>query len=384
MKRWQVIGVGLLILLTGAGCKPAVAPTWVLPLAGPEYGALMDAVLDGETILAVGTTNHRHFPPYEGDVLIVRVNAAGEVIWERTWGGDGYEQAWAVSPTAGRDFLVFGETDSQGAGERDFFLMRIDSAGETLWLKTYGGPFREWPFGMLPLANGDALLYGRTQAAADGPEDLYAVRVAENGDVLWEYNVSRPASEIILDALETNGGDLVLCASSDEDPLLIKLTAEGDTVWEVLHELPGWQFGSGIAPAADGDFLVAGFRMVTDGRSHADVWMARFSSNGEMRWETSFGRPGEDDYSHTLRRSSDGDYLIGGLGNGLPLFKVDDTGTVLWESRLNDEAVHVAGTVVETENGRIVVAAAKQIEPGRSYDALLLKLDRNGRLEPLP
>jgi outer membrane protein assembly factor BamB len=382
MKRWQVIGAGLLFFSATVGCESTVAPTWVLSLDGPDYGALMDAVLDGETILAVGTTNHRHFPPYQGDVLIVRVNAAGEVIWERTWGGDGYEQAWAVSPTVGRDFLVFGETDSQGSGDRDFFLMRIDSAGETLWVKTYGGPFREWPFGMLALANGDALLFGRTQGQVGGPEDLYALRVTASGDVVWEYGVSRPANEIIPDALETSSGDLVLCGSSDEDPLLIKLTADGDTVWEVRHELPGWQFGSGIAPAAGGDFLVAGFRMVTDGRSHADVWMARFSSDGEMRWETSFGRPGEDDYAHTLRRSSDGNYLIGGLGNGLPLFKVDDTGTVLWESRISDDAVHVAGTVVEAENGEIVVAAAKQIEPGRSYDALLVKVDRNGRAEP--
>jgi outer membrane protein assembly factor BamB len=384
MKRWQVIGAGLLFVSAGACDRPAVAPTWVLPLAGPEYGSLNDAVRDSETIFAVGTTNHLHFPPYEGDVLIVRADASGEVVWERTWGGDGYDQAWAVASTSNGGFLVLGETDSQGSGDRDFFLMRMDSDGETLWLKTYGTPFREWPFGMLALANGDALLFGRTQSQIEGPEDLYALRVTADGEVVWEYRVSRPASEIILDALETNGGDLVLCASSDEDPLLIKLTAEGGTVWEVRHELPGWQFGSGIAQATEGDFFVSGFRMVTDGSRHADVWLARFSPNGEMRWETSFGRPDEDDYSHTLRRSSDGNYLIGGLGNGMPLFKVDGTGTVLWESRLSDEAVHVANAVIETEDGGIVVAAAKQIEPGRSYDALLLKLDRNGRLEALP
>jgi hypothetical protein len=55
-------------------------------------------------------------------------------------------------------------------------------------------------------------------------------------------------------------------------------------------------------------------------------------------------------------------------------------GTVLWESRLSDEAVHVANAVLETEDGGIVVAAAKQIEPGRSYDALLLRLDKDGKV----
>jgi len=58
-------------------------------------------------ILAVGATNHLHMPPYSGDVLFIKLTLAGDVIWERTWGGDGYEQADAVCTGRGWRFFIF-------------------------------------------------------------------------------------------------------------------------------------------------------------------------------------------------------------------------------------------------------------------------------------
>ena len=370
----------LLVLALEAGCPQRSTETWILPLAGPDRGALMGAIVDGTAILAVGATRHMHMAPYLGDVLMVRTDVQGELVWERTWGGEGYEQAWSIAQAAEGEFFVFGETDSYGAGDRDFFLLRIDAQGNEIWKRTYGTPLREWPFGMLPLADGDLLLYGRTQGEETNTEDQYAVRVSSQGEIVWEYNVPSRQNEIILDALETDVGDLVLCVSRGEDPMLVKLTATGGVVWQKHHELPGWQFGSSIAAAANGELLLTGFKMVTAGSRHADVWIARMTAEGDLISETSIGRPGEDDYAHSLLRLSDGTYLVGGLGRGLPLFKLDEDGSLLWERRLDDNAVYVAGEPVEMEGGEVIVPAMRQLVPGRSYDALLVKVDREGRL----
>ena len=121
----------LTLILLGSLWSPAWQPSgtpsgptnrWFRTFEGSDYGAFFDIILteDGN-ILAVGTTNHLHVPPYSGDALLMKLTLEGDQLWEWTWGGDGYEQAWSVTPADDGGYYVFGETDSYGAGDRDFF-----------------------------------------------------------------------------------------------------------------------------------------------------------------------------------------------------------------------------------------------------------------------
>ena len=132
------------------------------------------------------------------------------MLWEKTWGGEGYEQALSVVPANDGGYFIFGETDSHGAGDRDFFLLKITEDGSEEWFQTYGKANREWPFGMLQLKNGDFLLYGFTESMDEGGRNQYALRVGGDGYVIWEYSSGAPEEELILDALETSDGDLIL------------------------------------------------------------------------------------------------------------------------------------------------------------------------------
>lgn len=361
---------------------PSGPSTWLRVLEGPSYGALFDAVLtDEHHVIAVGATNHLHVPPYSGDALFVNVDAAdGTTVWERTWGGDGYEQAWGIARAADDGYYVFGETDSHGAGDRDFFLLKTSPEGEELWVRTYGTPRREWPFGMLSLANGDLLIYGRTESTGES-EDAYALRIDPDGNVVWEYTVRTALDVIILDALETETGQIILCTAVAEDGALTALGPDGRQLWTQRYELDGWQFASAIEAAEDG-YLLAGFSMIGNGsRRQADVWLAKTSASGELEWQKSFGEPEFDDYAQSLRRVSDKAYLVGGLGRAMPLWKIDGSGNLLWERRLDDSSVYAAEAIIELHDGGFLVSGLKSIVGGRSYDAVLLRTDAEGRID---
>ena len=377
----RLLTVFCLLLFAFALVAASANETWTLPFKGTEYGAFVDATLVGSTLVAVGTTNYRHVPPHQGDALFVWVDLEGHVLSERTWGGEGYEQAWGVDVAPDCGLYIFGETDSLGAGDRDFFLLRTDADGDEVWSTTYGTPGREWPFGMLLLGSGNLFLYGRTDASSGRGEDRYAVCVDPDGRLVWEHTASSQQDEIIVGAVEAANGDIVLSLSCGQDPKLIRLTEQGEIVWEIHYELPGWQFGSSIAQVPSGNFLLAGFCMASGGPRQADVWLARITSSGELLWECSFGRPAEDDYAQSLLRTSDGAYVIGGLGSGLPLFKVNESGELLWEARPAGSNVYAAERVLELEDGSLVVAALEQLIPGRSYDAVLLRVDEQGQLD---
>ena len=359
---------------------PTPAVTWVRTFEGPGYGAFLDVVLtpDGN-YLAVGATNHLHMPPYSGDVLLVKISPHGDVLWEQTWGGDGYEQARAVVPAADGGFFVFGETDSLGAGDRDFLLLKITRDGTQDWVRTYGGTGREWPYGMLLLANGELLIYGFTESAA-GDRDEYALRLETDGTVLWEYTRESPGEDFFLDAFETAEGDLVLTVGIEEDGGLVKLGADGSLLWEMRYELEGWQFASQIAETDDGGFLLAGFSMGSS-PMQADTWIARCDAAGELAWHTTFGDPTFDDYANSLIRLGDGSYLIGAIANGVLLSHMDESGTLLWRrSLLDPQVVYGAMGLLELEEGGYLVAGLIQLVNGRSYDAFLLRTDSEGRI----
>jgi outer membrane protein assembly factor BamB len=379
MKRSRRLVLLIVLSLYGLGAVSAV-DTWVRTFEGADYGAFFAITLtDDEHAVAVGTTNHLHVPPYSGDVLLMKLTLDGNVAWERAWGGNGYEQARSIARVADGGFLVFGETDSLGAGDRDFFLLKIAADGSEEWVEVYGGPRREWPYGMLPLAGGDFLLYGFTTAESEARRQ-YAVRVTSGGALVWEYVAGDADEELILDALQTASGEIVLCLSIDEDGGLVKLNEDGEVQWTHRYELAGWQFPCEIAPANDG-FLLAGFSMSETPSRQADTWLVRCSASGQLQWETAFGDPTRDDYAQELLRLDDGTYLIGGLGNGMPLSCVDQDGNVLWSRVLAGPRVHAVEGLAALDDGGFLVAGFVQIANGRSYDPIVLRTDADGQVD---
>jgi len=395
LKKWRYLPLVFLVLLAGCAsdqardssptappptATPASPKTWVRTFAGDDYGAFFDIALtpDGN-ILAVGTTNHRHVAPYSGDALFVKLTLAGDVLWEQTWGGDGYEQAISVKLAEGGGFYIFGETSSHGAGDRDFFLLKLTENGREDWFHTYGRVRREWPYGMLRLSNGDLLIFGFTEALVGSERDQYAVRVRPDGEVVWEYIGDSAGEDLVLDAVETAGGHLVLVVSVEEDGALVELDAGGNVQWTKRYELAGWQYASQLAQVEGGGFLLAGFSM-SDSPQQADTWLARCSSTGELERETSFGDPAFDDYATSLLGLKDGTYLIGAIANGMLLSRIDQDGNVLWRRSLVGQTVYGAMALAELDEGGYLVAGLIQLVNGRSYDAILLRTDAEGRV----
>ncbi|MEW5870740.1 MAG: hypothetical protein AB1894_15815 [Chloroflexota bacterium] len=179
--------------------------------------------------------------------------------------------------------------------------------------------------------------------------------------------------------------DLVLAVNVQEDGKLVELDADGNLQWEQRYELPGWQYASRVAQTEDGGFLLTGFSMsgwtTSSLPQQTDTWLAGCTSTGELEWETSFGDPSFDDYGTSMIRLSDGTYLIGAIANGILLSRVDESGNVLWRrSLLKQRTVYGSMALTELEEGGYLVAGLIQLVNGRSYDAILLRTDAEGRV----
>ncbi|MFX0099418.1 MAG: PKD domain-containing protein [Candidatus Hodarchaeota archaeon] len=76
------------------------------------------------------------------DTVLVKWDASGNQIWNRTWGDTGQDRSYALWGD-GTYLYMTGETDSYGAGDYDVFLLKYDSNGNKEWNVTWGGLFTE-------------------------------------------------------------------------------------------------------------------------------------------------------------------------------------------------------------------------------------------------
>jgi len=72
------------------------------------------------------------------DFWIVKLNIAGEIIWEKNYGWSMNEEAYAIYERYNGNLLLCGYTESKGNGMYDFWIMELDNQGNQLWEKTIG------------------------------------------------------------------------------------------------------------------------------------------------------------------------------------------------------------------------------------------------------
>jgi predicted secreted protein len=118
------------------------------------------------------------------DMFLVKANSTGDEAWNKTYGGPGYEEAWSVvqtKPDGG--YALGGSTTSYGAGGSDFWLVKTDSNGNTLWNQTYGGARNDTCYSMIQTSDGGYALAGSTASYGPGPLNFWLVKTDQNGAV---------------------------------------------------------------------------------------------------------------------------------------------------------------------------------------------------------
>ena len=77
--------------------------------------------------------------PDNNDAYVIKLDSSGNEVWSETYGGPEKEGAKEIQQTADGGYVFAGFTESSGAGERDFWVVKLDNSGTVTWEETYGG-----------------------------------------------------------------------------------------------------------------------------------------------------------------------------------------------------------------------------------------------------
>lgn len=282
------------------------------------------------------------------DYWVVKFDNAGNQLWQETYGGDSTEAIVDAIETANGDFLLFGYSLSDISGDkteppkgsgRDYWLVRINSSGNLLWEKTYGGDEPDNPASVSALADGGILLSGvsASNISGDKSEDNYGVqnvwllRLDAMGNILWDKTLGGNAAENDGVAIYSNDAIYVVANSSSPvsgtktqpsrglvDMWLTKLDLDGNIIWDKAYGGSLGDASVGISVTGDNELMLTGFSFsntsgekTEDSYGMADMWLVAIDTNGTVLWDKGIGGSLSETATQTIM-VDEGRYIVAG------------------------------------------------------------------------
>jgi hypothetical protein len=296
------------------------------------------------------------FGAVEGDVYLIKTDASGDTLWTRTYGGTDYEIGLSVQQTSDGGYIIVGNTDSFGAGGLDVYLIKTDASSDTLWTRTYGGPGDDLGVSVQQTSDGGYIIAGSTFSFGAGESDFYLVKTDASGETLWTKTYGGTAHDAAFSVQQTSDDGYIIVGQTfsfgagflqQDDVYLIKTDANGDTLWTRTYGGIGSDSGASVQQISDGGYIIAGRTEhivaailefirgdVNFNATNYDVYLIKTDAGGDTLWTRTYGGAILDEASSVQQTSDDG-YIIAGSTNSFGageddfyLIKTDAEGNV--------------------------------------------------------
>ena len=326
------------------------------------------------------------------DFWVLKLDSAGNKLWDKTHGGADNDVAYSIIQTSDGGYAVAGFTDSKGNGNYDFWVLKLDSAGDLVWDKTHGGADNDVAYSIIQTSDGGYVVAGETDSKGSGFYDAWVLRLDSVGDQVWDETYGGNRNDAVEFIIQVSGGYVVAGhtqgnvggADADADVWVLKLDSTGNKLWDKTYGGAGEDAAKSIIEVS-GEYAVAGYTKNT-GVAKNNFWVLKLDSAGNKLWDKTFGGL-DTDSAYSITQTGDGGYVVAGetesYGNGkfdAWVLKLDSAGNKLWDKTFGGSKDDKTNSIIKTSDGGYAVAGytSSKGSADADSDVWVLKLDANG------
>ena len=339
----------------------------------------------------------RSFGAGEDDFWLIKTDEAGSMQWNRTYGGTGSDIAVCLIETSDGGYALVGYTESFGAGSDDFWFVKTDDAGNMQWNRTYGGTKGDYAFSLVETSDGGYTIAGYTRSYGAGRDDFWLIHVDSSGTAEWNRTYGGWDDDGAIFLVHTSDGGYALAGmtesfgyGSDRDDFwLVKTDSSGNMEWNQTYGGTIREYGFCLVQTSDGGYVMAGCTCSFGAGSH-DSWLVKTDAFGNMEWNQTYG--GTDvDGATSLIQTEDGGYALAGSTKSFGagdfdwwLIKTDGAGNMQWNQTYGGRGTDIAASLVETSDGGYTIAGYTYSIGAENSDLWLIKTDEQGVIPEFP
>jgi hypothetical protein len=219
--------------------------------------------------------------------ILLPSSLPAQITFQRTYGGASDDAGNSVQQTTDGGYIIAGTTASYGAGHLDFFLVKINANGDTLWTRTFGGTLDDVGMSVQETADSGYIIAGTTYSFGAGLGDVYLIKTSTDGDVQWTRTFGGAGDDFGCSVRQTADSGYVIAGCTNSfgagsyDVYFIKTNAHGDTLWTRVYGGADGDGGNSVQQAADGGYIIAG-STYSLGAGGADIYLIKTDSLGNV------------------------------------------------------------------------------------------------------
>lgn len=324
-----------------------------------DYGTSIITTNDGNFIISGYTESSDGIVPSNfglHDFLVVKINSSGDVIWSKNYGFSGHDHAHKIIQTSDGGYFVVGFSEYSGIegsggtqnngegheighkgvlhGSGEFIGVKIDSQGEFMWYRYFGGTQNDRVNDVVEANDGGFLMVGFSESSDfdindnKGSYDFWVVKLQSNGSLAWKHNYGGSGIDQAFGVVKTNNNSYLIVGRSNSDDKDISVSLGGFDAW-VIHiddhghliwnkSFGGSEFDSAeqVRMLSNGNFGIVGntrSNLNNSLKGENDFWFLEVDNkaNSKVYWQKTFGGSNIDIAKDFYQNNNNEIFIVG-------------------------------------------------------------------------
>ncbi len=400
-KSYEITPGGVAVAVE-SGNQAAVGTTFVNAWGrvNSDYGYSIVQTDDGGYAIT-GETSNDGASDY--DMFIAKYDSTGMLIWDKTWGGVDGETGYSIVQTSDGGYAITGRTYGYGAGMSDMFITKFDSAGNLSWDRTWGGANSDTGHSIVQTSDGGYAVTGETMSYSADNYDMFIVKYDSSGDVVWDKTwggTSYQGGESIIQTDDggymVSGDTSTFYSAGELDLFIVKYDSSGNVSWNKTWGGTSDERVHSIIQTVDGDYVITGQTESFGPDGHVtndyNMFIAKFNSSGGLSWNKTWGGSAWDK-GYSIVETTDGAYAVTGETDSFSgvdenedvfIAKYDSSGSLLWDKVWGGADNEYGMSIVQAIDGGYAVTGDTYSYGAGDYDMFIAKFDLNGNIGDCP